>query len=62
MKDNINPDAAGGIDIALSKLFLPLAGALQSAGFKDTGFFTQDQAEVKKAQKAFQALNVHVNS
>ena len=62
MKDNINPDAAGGIDIALSKLFLPLAGALQSAGFKDTGFFTQDQAEVKKAQKAFQALNVQVNS
>ncbi len=62
MKENINPDAAGGIDIAVSKLFLPLAGALQSAGFKDTGFFTQDQAEVKKAQKAFQALNVQVNS
>ena len=62
MKENINPDAAGGIDIAVSKLFLPLAGALQSAGFKDTGFFTKDQAEVKKAQKAFQALNVQVNS
>jgi len=62
MKENINPDAAGGIDTTLSKIFLPLAGALQSVGFKDTGFFTQDQAEVKKAKKAFEALNVQVNS
>ena len=62
MKDNINPDAAGGIDTTLSKIFLPLAGALQSVGFKDTGFFTKDQAEVKKANKAFEALNVQVNS
>ena len=62
IKNNINPDAAGGIDTFFSKLFLPLAGALQSVGLKNDGFFSKDQAEVKKAVKAFEALNVQVNS
>ncbi len=62
IKDDINPDAAGGIDTITSTILVPLAGLLQSAGFKDTGSFTEDQKDYKKAKKAFEALNVQVNS
>ena len=62
MTDNINPDQATGMDNAISKVMLPFAGLFQSVGWRKTGYFTKDQAGVKDANKAFEALALRVNN
>jgi hypothetical protein len=62
MTDGINPDQATGMDNAISKVMLPFAGLFQSLGWRKTGYFTKDQAGVKDASRAFEALALRVNN